>query len=101
MVLQIIHTKDRHPYVKTNDEKGHYFYVLYEFLEGEEVDPEQDAEEILIGLYHFTMQMTIIEIFGIDCVDNEFLDRQLEWLYKWREQSGQNRMCSEKGVVLK
>ena len=235
-VPQIIFTKDGRPYVQVNDEAGAYFYVLYEFLEGEEVDPEQDAEEIgafigklhsvmkgypgelikndkhyyldryidimrskqyekigeftaygealwkrvkglpygychgdmyrenilkdsdgrlyildfdtscegfpmydlalicnitdyfeleddgyvksqkvyerllpeylkyssltkaeieafydLIALYHFALQATIIEIFGLDCVDNEFLDRQLGWLYKWREQCGKNR----------
>ena len=38
-----------------------------------------------IGLYHFALQATIIEIFGLDCVDHAFLDRQLLWLYKWRD----------------
>lgn len=151
-VPRIIFTKDGSPCVQVSDEAGRYFYVLYEFVEGEEVDPEQDAQKIgafigklhsvmqgysgelikndkhyyidryidilrtkkyektyesllpeymkysslakaetdsfydLIALYHFALQATIIEIFGIDCVDNEFLDRQLRWLYKWDEQ---------------
>lgn len=38
----------------------------------------------MIALYHYALQATIIEIYGINCVDNEFLDRQLDWLYKWR-----------------
>lgn len=232
-VPQILFTKNERPYVKISDAKGKCYYVLYEFVEGEEVDPEQDAEAIgafigklhsvmqeysgslirrdkhfyigryidimyakqygkveeflaygnalwervkdlpygychgdmyrgnilktpdgrlyildfdtscegfplydpalicnitdyfeleedgymkskkvyerflpeymkchhvsqketeafcdLIALYHFALQATIIEIFGMDCVDNEFLDRQLVWLHKWGEQCG-------------
>ena len=35
-----------------------YFYVLYEFVEGEEVNPEQDAEMIgaFVGKLHNTMK---------------------------------------------
>jgi len=39
-----------------------------------------------IALYHFALEATIIEINGLDCVDNAFLDNQLEWLKKWRMQ---------------
>ena len=42
----------------------------------------------LIALYHFALQATIIEIFGMDCVDEEFFRRQLAWLYQWQEQCG-------------
>lgn len=230
-VPKILYTKDGQPCVNVNDEQGRYFYVLYEFVEGEEVDPEEDAEIIgafvgklhrimkdysgelvkkdkyyyldrysnilrakhydkadefiafgeaiwskvkglpygychgdlyrgnilktsdgclyildfdtscegfpmydpalicnmtdyfeleedgyakskkvyerflpeylkhsslteteiasfcdLIALYHFALQATIIELFGMDCVDNAFFDRQLKWLYQWQEQ---------------
>jgi len=47
---------------------------------------EADAFFDLIALYHFALQATIIEMCGIDCVDGAFLDNQLEWLYRWREQ---------------
>lgn len=56
-------------------------YLKYNSLTKAETDAFYD----LIALYHFALQATIIEIFGLDCVDHEFLDRQLGWLYQWRE----------------
>ena len=47
---------------------------------------ETEAFYDLIALYHYALQATIIEIFGLDCVDDDFFDRQLTWLYKWQEQ---------------
>ena len=52
---------------------------------------ETDAFYDLIALYHFALQATIIELYGIDRVDNAFFDKQLDWLYKWREQCERNR----------
>ena len=49
---------------------------------------ETEAFPDLIALYHFALQATIIEIFGMDCVDEEFFHRQLAWLYQWQEQCG-------------
>lgn len=40
----------------------------------------------LIAVRHYHLQATIIEIYGLDCVDEAFIDRQLDWLRKWREQ---------------
>lgn len=57
-------------------------YLKYSDFSRAEIESFYD----LIALYHFALQATIIEIFGIDCVENEFLDRQLKWLYKWQEQ---------------
>lgn len=57
-------------------------YLKYSSLSQREIDAFYD----LISLYHFALQATIIETFGIDCVDNAFLDKQLDWLYRWREQ---------------
>lgn len=47
---------------------------------------ELDAFHALIAIQHFSTQATVMEIFGIDCIDETDMDNQLEWLYKWREQ---------------
>lgn len=51
---------------------------------------EIDSYFDLIAADHFQLQASIIEIFGLDCVDNKFLDNQLDWLYRWRELCGKN-----------
>lgn len=61
-------------------------YLKYNSLSKMEIESFYD----LIALYHFALQATIIEIYGIDCVDNDFFDRQLNWLYKWQEQCEKN-----------
>ncbi len=40
-----------------------------------------------IVIRHFQLQATIVEIYGIDCIDNHFIDKQLEWLESWIKQS--------------
>lgn len=37
-----------------------------------------------IALRHFQLQATIVEIYGLDCIDEEFIDKQLEWIKQWR-----------------
>lgn len=37
-----------------------------------------------IALRHFQLQATIVEIYGMDCINEEFIDKQLEWIKKWR-----------------
>ena len=37
-----------------------------------------------VAIRHFQLQATILEIYGIDCVDEAFIDRQLAWLTDWR-----------------
>lgn len=65
---------------------------MYEtFLTGYEkhctlTEQEHEAFYDLIAIYHYQLQATIIEIYGHDCVDDAFIDRQLMWLMKWREQ---------------
>jgi Ser/Thr protein kinase RdoA (MazF antagonist) len=49
-------------------------------------DNELKAFYDLVAVYHYQLQATIIEIYGLDCVDNKFLDKQLDWLMRWREQ---------------
>lgn len=39
-----------------------------------------------IALRHFQLQATIVEIYGLDCIDEEFIDKQLEWIKQWRKQ---------------
>lgn len=47
---------------------------------------ELDAFHDLIAIQHFSTQATVMEIFGIDCIDEEVMDSQLEWLYQWHDQ---------------
>ena len=39
-----------------------------------------------IALRHFQLQATIVEIYGLDCVDKGFIDKQLDWIKQWRKQ---------------
>lgn len=36
-----------------------------------------------MAIRHFQLQATIVEIYGIDCIDSNFIDRQLKWLEDW------------------
>lgn len=38
----------------------------------------------LIALRHFQLQATIVEIYGLDCIDEKFIDKQLKWIKQWR-----------------
>lgn len=49
-------------------------------------DMELKAFYDLIAIYHYQLQATIIEIYGLDCVDDIFFDKQLDWLIRWRKQ---------------
>ncbi|WP_342760321.1 phosphotransferase [Paenibacillus sp. PK3_47] len=53
---------------------------------------EMSAFYDFVAIMHYQLQATIIEIHGLDCVDEKFIDHQLEWLLKWREQC--QRECS-------
>jgi len=70
--------------------------MLHRFLPAYETHCSVSTDEInafydLIALSHFALQATIIELYGIDCVDNKFFDKQLDWLYRWREQCEQKK----------
>ena len=54
-------------------------------------DAERAAFYDLIAVRHYQLQATIIEIFGFDCVDEAFIDNQLDWLSRWREQCDARR----------
>ena len=38
-----------------------------------------------VAIRHFQLQATILEIYGVDCIDEGFIDGQLYWLNKWQE----------------
>jgi len=68
--------------------------MLHRFLPAYETHCSISTDEInafydLIALSHFALQATIIELYGIDCVDSRFFDKQLDWLCRWREQCEQ------------
>lgn len=67
--------------------------VLECFLKGYEQfcplsDMERESVFYLLAVYHYQLQATIIEIYGLDCVDEKFLDNQYHWLKKWANQCG-------------
>lgn len=53
-VPSIIFTRKEAPCVCANNANGKCLYILYEYIDGNEVDPEQDTEAIsaLIGPFH-------------------------------------------------
>ena len=64
--------------------------VYREFLSGYVGYHKLSREEILsfpywIAIRHFQLQATILEIYGMDCIDEGFIDGQLYWLNKWQE----------------
>lgn len=44
-----------------------------------------------VVIRHFQLQATIVEIYGLDCINNDFIDKQLEWIENWIEQLGTMR----------
>ncbi len=38
-----------------------------------------------VAIRHFQLQATILEVHGINCIDEQFIDYQLYWLNKWIE----------------
>ena len=48
-------------------------------------EPERAAVFDLLAIYHYQLQATILELYGLDCVDMDFLDRQYEWLMRWED----------------
>ncbi|MCI9077471.1 MAG: phosphotransferase [Lachnospiraceae bacterium] len=49
-------------------------------------EAERESFNDWIVIRHFQLQATIVEMFGIDCIDNDFVDRQLQWIRSWEEQ---------------
>ena len=64
--------------------------VYQKFLSGYSKYHKLSNEEIIsfpywVAIRHFQLQATILEIHGIDCIDEGFIDGQLYWLNKWQE----------------
>ena len=64
--------------------------VYQEFLSGYSNYRKLSQEEIhsfpyWVAIRHFQLQATILEIYGIDCIDEGFIDGQLYWLKKWMD----------------
>ena len=64
--------------------------VYQKFLSGYLGRFKLSREEILsfpywVAIRHFQLQATILEIYGVDCIDEGFIDAQLYWLNKWQE----------------
>jgi Ser/Thr protein kinase RdoA (MazF antagonist) len=73
-------------------------YMLEEFMKGYSEfitlsDQELTAIYSFIAIRHYEVQATIIENLGIECIDMEFVDNQLEWLKKWE------KLIQRKGLV--
>lgn len=69
--------------------------VYQKFLSGYSKYHKLSHEEILsfpywVAIRHFQLQATILEIHGIDCIDEGFIDGQLFWLNKWQEAMEKN-----------
>ena len=66
--------------------------VYRKFLTGYQKYHTLSNEEIFsfynwVAIRHFQLQATILEIYGIDCIDENFIDYQLYWLNKWQEKT--------------
>lgn len=64
--------------------------VYRNFLTGYSQYRALSREELLsfpdwVAIRHFQLQATILEIYGIDCIDERFIDSQLSWLRQWQE----------------
>lgn len=62
-----------------------YERMLPEYLKNNPL-PANNVNSLfdMIGLYHFALQATVIEFMGLECVDHDFFDRQLDWLLQWK-----------------
>lgn len=74
---------DERDYGKSNDVLLRFIpeYTKHNSLSHAEID----AFHAMIAIQHYSTQATIMEIFGLDCIDSTDMDNQLKWLYKWRE----------------
>lgn len=54
-------------------------YSEYRTLSPEEVRSFPDW----VAIRHFQLQATIVELYGLDCIDAGFIDAQLDWLHRW------------------
>ena len=65
---------------------------LERFLEGYKKHRMPTKEEIeafyfLEAINHFQLQATIVEIYGLDCNEADFEEKQLDWIVKWLQRA--------------
>lgn len=56
-------------------------YAEYHALSREEIR----SFPYWVAIRHYQLQATILELYGIDCINEGFIDGQLWWLTKWQE----------------
>lgn len=66
--------------------------VYRKFLTGYAQDHALSPAEILsfpdwVAIRHFQLQATILELYGVDCIDAKFVADQLAWLRQWQEET--------------
>lgn len=71
--------------------------IFYRFLKGYSKcislsDAELKSFYNFIAIRHYQLQATILEIYGMDCIDELFIDKQFNWLMNWRKR------CDKEGV---
>ena len=88
-------------YFEYSDE-GFYQSVqrLHDFLKGYTkhrtlTEGEIQAFYYFHVIYHFQVQATIVEIYGVDCNPDDFEDKQLEWMHSWIKRAEQ-----DKGIIF-
>lgn len=73
-----------------NKEFGHttdiFNRFMSEYSKYNEIDFTINQFYDFIALRHFQLQATIVEIYGLDCIDEAFIDKQLDWIKQWRKQ---------------
>lgn len=73
-----------------NKEFGHttdnFNKFINEYSKYNQIDFTINQFYNFIALRHFQLQATIVEIYGLDCIDEEFIDKQLDWIKQWRKQ---------------
>ena len=66
------------------------FAILESFLSTYQEIPTLDVHSFAawVAIRHFQLQATILEIHGINCIKNSFIDAQLQWLLSWIDATG-------------
>ncbi|OGO90611.1 MAG: hypothetical protein A2Y17_01875 [Clostridiales bacterium GWF2_38_85] len=44
-----------------------------------------------IAIRHFQLQATLVEVFGVNCINENYIDDQLDWLTQWINLCEKNR----------
>lgn len=68
-------------YAETSRMLKRFLKGYYEFNSVNEAEIRSIYD--FIAIRHFEVQATIIENLGLTCIDEQFIDDQLEWLMKW------------------